>query len=147
MAANNLAGALYFWWVFGVIMKQLVALVLATLLLMGSLLPRMSSEQASRLPELLSHYQQHQREQGNDLSFWAFLLDHYVLDSQHHKAPSHSHNRLPSFDGGSSAYDFAQLFLLTYEPFVTELSASAVFRLPSFNTRQAVFCLLQPPRF
>jgi hypothetical protein len=117
------------------------------MLFLGSLIPRMSMEQAARLPELLTHYQQHQREEGNDLSFWAFLIEHYALDSQHHKAPNHSHNRLPAFDGGSPAYDFAQTFrLITYVPFVVELRSLAVFRLHSMNARQAFAPLLQPPR-
>lgn len=128
-------------------MKQIVALVLATLLLTGSLIPRMSAEQASRLPELLTHFHEHQREQGQDLSFWRFLMDHYVLDSHHHKAPGHSHNRLPSFDGGSPTYDFTQTILLPYcDTLITGLTSSDIFRLCSFNARQAIFCLLQPPR-
>ncbi|QJW91655.1 hypothetical protein HNV11_20860 [Spirosoma taeanense] len=117
------------------------------MLFVGSLIPRMSMEQVAHLPELLTHYQQHQREEGNDLSFWAFLLDHYLPDSPHHKAPCHSHNRLPSFDGGSSAYDFMQAFRFVYEPFVTELASAAIFKVPLFNARQAFSSLLQPPRF
>lgn len=128
-------------------MKRLLTLLLATLLLTSSLIPRMSAEQAVRLPELLTHYQQHQREEGPGLSFWAFLLEHYLQDSQHHKSPNHSHSRLPVFDGGTSAYDFARIFHLTFaEPHVFQLPDVAVFRLPIFNARQALFSLLQPPR-
>lgn len=116
------------------------------MLFVNSLIPRMSVEQMAHLPELLSHYQQHQREEGSSLSFWTFLLEHYLLDSQHHKAPNHSHNRLPVVDGGASAYDFTPAFRLVYKPFVTELLAQAVFHLRSLNAWQAFSCLLQPPR-
>ena len=115
-------------------------------LFVGSLLPRMSAEQMSHLPELLTHYHQHQREEGQDLSFWAFLLDHYVLDSQHHKAPNHSHNRLPAFDGSQPTYDFAQAFRLVCELSVTEITPLAVFKTRFMNARQAFSLLLQPPR-
>lgn len=119
---------------------------MATMLFLGSLIPRMSLEQVTRLPELLTHYEQHQREEGCDLSFWAFLLEHYVLDSDHHKTPTHSHNRLPAFDGGSPTYDFTSAFRLIYVPFVVELRSFAVFRLRAMNARQAFAPLLQPPR-
>ena len=116
------------------------------MLFLGSLIPRMSAEQAARLPELLTHYQQHKQEEGCDLSFIAFLIEHYVLDSHHHKAPNHSHNRLPSIDGGSSAYDFTPTLRLTYVPFVVELGSLAVFRLRFMNACQTFAPLLQPPR-
>ena len=119
---------------------------MATMLLLGSLIPRMSLKQVAHLPELLTHYEQHQREEGCDLSFWAFLLEHYVLDSDHHKTPTHSHNRLPVFDGGSPTYDFTPTFRLTYVPFMVELRSFAVFRLRAMNARQAFAPLLQPPR-
>lgn len=121
--------------------------MLAMTLFVGSLLPRMSAEQMIHLPELLTHYHQHQREEGQGLSFWAFLLEHYVLDSQHHKTPNHSHNRLPTFDGGSPAYDCTQVFRLIYEPSVTELASSAIFKVRSMNARQAFSFLLQPPQY
>ena len=120
---------------------------MAVMLFLGSLIPRMSMEQATRLPELLTHYQQHRQEEGNDLSFLAFLIEHYALDSQHHKAPNHSHNRLPSFDGGSPAYDFTvTLRLVAAIPLVLELRSLAVFRLHTMNARQTFAPLLQPPR-
>lgn len=103
-------------------------------------------EQAARLPELLTHYQQHQREENCDLSFMAFLIEHYVLDSDHHKAPSHSHTRLPSLDGGSPTYDFNLTLHLTYIPLVVELHSLAVFRLRFMNAYQHFTSLLQPPR-
>jgi hypothetical protein len=128
-------------------LKQVLAVLMAVMLFLGSLIPRMSMEQATRLPELLTHYQQHQREEGRDLSFWAFLIEHYALDSHHTKAPNHSHNRLPSFDGGSPAYDFTQaLRLASCMPLVLELRSLAVFRLHAMNARQGFAPLLQPPR-
>ncbi len=119
---------------------------MAVLLFWGSLIPRMSVEQATRLPELVAHYQQHQREEGCGLSFWAFLINHYLLDSDHHKSPNHSHNRLPVFDGGSPTYDFMPMLRLVYVPFVLELRSLAVFRLHFMNARQTFAPLLQPPR-
>jgi hypothetical protein len=117
------------------------------MLFLGSLIPRMSLEQVARLPELLTHYEQHQREEGRNLSFWSFLIEHYALDSKHYKAPNHSHTRLPSFDGAHLTYDFTQtLRLITYVPFVLELRSMAVFRLHAMNARPAFAPLLQPPR-
>ena len=128
-------------------MKQVIAFVLAVMLFVGSLVPRVSSEQAARMPELIAHYHQHQREEGCELSFWAFLIEHYVLDSHHHKAPNHSHSRLPAFDNNSSAYDFTQVFRLICELFVTELSSPANFQIRLMKGQQAFFSLFQPPRF
>ena len=128
-------------------MKRTVAVMLAMMLFGGSLIPRMSMEQATRLPELFSHYHQHQLEEGRNLSFFSFLFEHYALDSQHHKSPNHNHNRLPIFDGGSSAYDFTQTFRLIFEPSVTELFALAVFRVRTMNAQSAFSPLFQPPRF
>ena len=127
-------------------MKQTLAIGLAMMLFVGSLMPPMSAGQTIRLPELLTHYHQHQREEGRSLSFWAFLLEHYLSDSLHHKAPKHSHNRLPAFDGGASVYDFAPSFYLTCGSFVIEQLAVAVFRLRLMNARQVFSFLLQPPR-
>lgn len=123
-----------------------MALILAVMLFVGNLIPRMSVEQANHLPELLTHYQQHQREEGKDLTFWTFLLDHYLFDSQHHKCPNHSHSRLPVFDGGSSGYDCVPAFRLICEIHITELATKAVYHLPFFYTKQVLFSLLQPPR-
>lgn len=129
-------------------MKQLMTIGLAVVLFVGSLVPPMSTREVIRLPELLTHYQQHQREEGPSLSFWSFLLDHYLLDSHHHKCPNHSHSRLPAFDGGMSGYDFARIpqFIL-HGPLSYELSSTAVFRLPSFKVSQTLSSLLQPPRW
>ncbi|MFD2573405.1 hypothetical protein ACFSUS_22380 [Spirosoma soli] len=128
-------------------MKRVVAFALAIMFFVGSLFPRVSAEQAAHLPELMAHYHEHQREEGCDLSFWAFLVEHYVLDSHHHKAPNHSHSRLPTLDNHSSAYDFTQLFRLVCELFITELDALAIFRIQLMTSQQAFSSLLQPPRF
>jgi hypothetical protein len=127
-------------------MKQGVALALGVLFFVGSLFPRVNTEQAAHLPELMAHYHEHQREEGCELSFWAFLVEHYVLDSHHHKAPNHSHSRLPALDNNASTYDFTQLLRLVYEPFVTELSSSAVFQIRCMVSRHVFTALLQPPR-
>ena len=128
-------------------MRQIVAFVLAFTLFVSALVPPMSAEQTVRLPELLVHYHQHQLEEGQNLSFWAFLIEHYATDSQHHKAPNHSHNRLPSFDGGVTGFVFAQPFQLNYTPSVTEQASLAVFRVPLLHARQVFFSLLQPPKY
>lgn len=112
----------------------------------GSLIPRMSVEQAVRLPELLTHYQQHQQQENCDLNFLAFLIEHYVLDSDHHAAPGHNHTRLPSQDGSSPAYDFNPTLYLTYSPLIIELHSLAVFRLQFMNAYQHFSSLFQPPR-
>ena len=128
-------------------MKQLLAIGLALLLFGGSLVPSMSTEQLARLPELVTHFHEHQREEGQSLSVWSFLMEHYRSDSQHHKTSKHSHSRLPSFDGGHSTYDFTRILQLApCEPLVHELSAVAVFGLRHFNARLALSSLFQPPR-
>ncbi|WP_460983790.1 hypothetical protein [Spirosoma fluminis] len=127
-------------------MKQVIALLLAVLIFTGNLLPRVNNERVARLPELMAHYHEHQREEGCDLAFWAFLIEHYVLDSHHHKAPNHSHSRLPAVDNHSATYDFTQLFRLVYKPFVTELLAAAVFHIRPMTGQQVFTPLFQPPR-
>lgn len=115
-------------------------------MLVSSLVPRMSTEQAVRLPELLRHYHEHQQQEGQSLSFWAFLVEHYASDSQHHKAPGHSHHRLPTFDGGVAGFVFMPAVFVCVECSVTEQTASAFFRVRLLYARQFFASLLQPPR-
>ena len=116
------------------------------MLLISSFVPRMSTEQATRLPELVRHYHQHQREENRNLSFWAFILEHYASDSQHQKSPHHSHNRLPSFDDGAGGFVFTATIFVCVDASVAELTASSFFRTPALYARQFFSSLLQPPR-
>lgn len=106
----------------------------------------MSADQSARLPELLAHYREHQREAEQSLSFWTFMVDHYASDSQPHKAPPHCHHHLPSFDGGTTAFVFSSLFAICFELPFTEPVNSAFFRVPVLYARQFYASLLQPPR-
>ncbi|MBC8153648.1 MAG: hypothetical protein H7Z72_12120 [Bacteroidetes bacterium] len=127
-------------------MKQIMALFLGIMLLTSSLVPRMSTEQAARLPELVRHYHQHQREEGSNLSFWAFIVEHYASDSEHQKSPNHSHNRLPSFDGGMTGFIFTPVVFSCIDLSVAESTASSFSRVPVRYARQFFASLLQPPR-
>lgn len=127
-------------------MKQITALFLGIMLLISSLVPRMPTEQAARLPELVRHYQEHQREEARSLSFWTFIVDHYGLDSEHHKTPNHSHHLLPCFDGGSTGFVFTPTVFSCLDLSVAELTASSFFRVSVLYARQFSASLLQPPR-
>ncbi len=128
-------------------MKQATALFLGFMLLISSLVPRMSAEQAARLPDLVHHYHQHQQEEGAGLSFWAFIVEHYASDSEHQKSPGHSHHRLPSFDGGTLGFVFMPTVFICIDVSVTELTVSSFFGVPVLYARQFSASLLQPPRF
>ena len=128
-------------------MRQVTALFLGILLLISSLVPRMSAEQAARLPELVRHYHEHQREEGGGLTFWKFIVKHYASDSQHNKSPNHSHQRLPSFDGGTTGFVFTPIVVICSELAIAELTTSSFFRVPVLYARQFFASLLQPPRY
>ena len=121
--------------------------MLGMMMLISSLVPRMSTEQAVRLPELLHHYHQHQQEEGPNLSFWAFLTEHYASDSQHQKSPGHSHHRLPAFDGGMTGFDFALTGFVCPDMSVIARTTSGFFRVPLLYGHPFFASLLQPPRF
>jgi hypothetical protein len=84
-------------------MRRVTALFLGLLLLAGSVLPHVSAE---RLPGLIEHYHEHQREEGADLNVFHFLWEHYAADAFHHNHPNHSHSHLPALDCHAAAHLF-----------------------------------------
>ncbi|GAA4405845.1 hypothetical protein GCM10023187_24660 [Nibrella viscosa] len=128
------------------VVKRLLAFVLSLLLLTSSMVPRMGADQSVRLSALLTHYQEHKQELGQELSFLDFLIMHYASDSHHHKSPHHNHSRLPSFDSGAGGFVFAPVFSWSHELIAIFIQSTPYFGVPSWNARQVSFCLLQPPR-
>ncbi|WP_428657963.1 hypothetical protein [Runella sp.] len=108
-----------------VLMKIVAAYCLVFVMLIQSLLPRAAAELVHS-PEVWAHYREHQREEKQSLSFWAFLQMHYSADSKHTKQKKH---HLPSYDLSS-----------TIGFFVVPAAASVL-----FNPK--VYCLIVKPSF
>lgn len=76
-----------------------IALLLASYLLLGSLLPQMDFSQLTRLSTLQSHYLHHQEEAeelGESCSLAHFLYEHFI-DFSAHEGPEHKdcHQDMP----------------------------------------------------
>lgn len=126
-------------------MRPVLAFLLSILLLAGSVLPHVSAE---RLPGLIEHYHEHQREEGGDVTILHFLWEHYAADAFHHKHPNHSHSRLPVLD----CHAVLHLFMppLTQVLFSsTSLPNRAIQAFPRWENRYAFAfarTLLNPPK-
>ncbi len=73
---------------------RLLPLFLATYFLLGSLLPRTDFSQLTKVADLLGHYQEHQLEAEEALSFLDFLCMHFI-HPDHHEETGHDHQNLP----------------------------------------------------
>ncbi len=126
-------------------MRRVIALFLSGLLLAGSVLPSVSTEQ---LPGLVEHFHEHQREEGSDLSVLHFLWEHYAADAFHHQHPNHCHSNLPAVD----FHALAHLFVWLTPVFVFEktlFTESTAQPLPRWENRYAFAftrALLNPPK-
>lgn len=126
-------------------MRPVIAFLLSTLLLAGSVLPHVSAE---RLPGLVEHYHEHQREEGGDVNILHFLWEHYAADAFHHKHPNHSHSHLPVLDCHAAAHLFlpplTQVFFSS-----ASLPDRAAQAFPRWENRYAFAfakALLNPPK-
>ncbi len=126
-------------------MHRILAFFMGVLLLAGSVLPSVSAE---RLPGLIEHFHEHQREEGEDLSVLHFLWEHYAADAFHHNHPNHCHSNLPAVDFHAAA----QLFVWQPLVFVFEkvsFTESTAPSLPRWENRYAFAfsaALLNPPK-
>ena len=68
-------------------MRQITAIFLGFLILIGSLIPQTDFEELSKLPDLINHYQEHHAK-DDSLSFVSFLQEHYA--SKHRNEEDHS---------------------------------------------------------
>ncbi len=84
---------------------------------MESLFPKgLAMAEASKVFQLVEHYQEHVECFGDEISFVEFLWMHYNPDSKHEDA-SHHHERLPDLNVHSGFVGIcAQQFLPTLEP-------------------------------
>lgn len=126
-------------------MRPVIAFLLSTLLLAGSVLPHVSAE---RMPGLIEHYHEHQREEGGNVSILHFLWEHYAADAFHHKHPNHSHSNLPALDCHAAAHLVVPP--LTHFQFpTTSLPDRATQAFPRWENRYAFAfakVLLNPPK-
>lgn len=71
-------------------MNQLFAVLMATLVLLSSLMPHNDMEELVKIPSLIAHYHEHlEAANGNTLSFQDFLADHYGSDKRSHQDQDH----------------------------------------------------------
>ena len=127
-------------------MKAFVAFLLATQVLVSSLLPGFSVDQCAKLADLVQHFREH-RQTEPTLSFLAFMEMHYGVDSEHQKHPNHSHHNLPAVGHSIAAFTPTPLsFLqLAAQPMLL-LSRSACFRYANLYSFLSVCSLINPPR-
>ncbi len=89
-------------------MKKIISILLSFQILLGSLFPNVESLQLAKIGELVSHYQEHQRTEKEDLSFMDFLEMHYSATSKHLKNAKHSHSNLPNLDSHNSVISYCE---------------------------------------
>lgn len=70
----------------------------------GSLLPNSDLHELTKIPVLLQHYQQHQKDSAVPISFIEFLKMHYACATEQQSAAEHE--SLPFKQMGNSAYDY-----------------------------------------
>jgi hypothetical protein len=101
------------------------------------------------LPQLISHYFQHSR-QNPDLSFFAFLNMHYggddgttADDHEDNKLPYHNHLQSHSFNTIISSLPRMDIPTIHAEEAANNYGS----QLPGGNPSEHVLLILQPPRF
>jgi hypothetical protein len=97
--------------------KKIVSILLSFQVLLGSLFPNVETIQLAKIGELVSHYQEHQQAEEEDLSFVDFLIMHYSTTSKHLKNAKHSHSNLPNLDSHNSVISYCQsVFCIDFSP-------------------------------
>ena len=77
---------------------KITALFLAFYIFLSGLIPRSDLSQLAHIPDLISHYQLHQKEAselGNVFSFWDFLVIHFINPDDHLEDGKEEHHNLP----------------------------------------------------
>lgn len=128
-------------------MKPVFAILLSFLLLAGSLFPQTDVEEIYKIPQLLTHYHEHQKSAGPDFSFIDFLILHYSLSSDHAQTP-HSEANLPMY----SHLCTGLAFVLPNQPCLLFIYALPLSPQYSSHYQKEYSCLfsfsiLQPPQF
>ncbi|MEJ8802106.1 hypothetical protein [Pontibacter sp. H249] len=70
----------------------------------GSLLPNSDLHELTKIPALLQHYQEHQKNANKTLNFIDFLKMHYACAAE--QQSTDEHESLPFKQMGNSAYDY-----------------------------------------
>ncbi len=125
-------------------MKPLLAVILSSLIVAQSLVPRAYTSLLASA-EVWQHFQEHQAESKQSLSLWDFLEMHYGSDSKHTKQKNH---HLPQLDLNSSTGFCMLPNGLTFNTLPTTFIATSEpnfywLNLYSFAPTQALIC---PPR-
>lgn len=78
-------------------MKAVLSISFSLWLLILGLMPGMDPHDIAKLPNLFTHYSDHQKHPGEDTSFWDFLAEHCTPHSDsegeenHENLPFHNH--------------------------------------------------------
>lgn len=110
-------------------------------------------EELTRLPELLSHFEQHKKMTNGQITFVAFLQMHYANGSRHKQNPPESekqqHDSLPSLSGHSlHSYVLPSFSLLPADQYtVAEFEELPNFHWNNLYSFQHQSSLLNPPNF
>lgn len=77
-------------------MNKVLSFFLLFLVIFGSLFPNMDTCEFSKIPELISHYQEHKEKSGESIQFIDFIALHYGtgIDSDTHRKQE-NHEKLP----------------------------------------------------
>jgi len=76
------------------LMKSFGIVLLAIWITLGSFMPQNDMEELAKIPDLVSHFKAHRTKHNNDLSFWAFISEHYSTRDCEDK----DHKQLPFFE-------------------------------------------------
>lgn len=77
---------------------KITALILASYMFIGSLIPNSDFSQLARIPDMVKHYELHQEEIANldvEFSFWEFLIIHFISPNDHEHDGDDEHKNCP----------------------------------------------------
>lgn len=127
-------------------MKALVAIILATQVLVSSLLPGFGVDQSAKLVDLAQHFSEH-RQSNPTLGFFDFMEMHYGANSEHQKHPNHSHHNLPAVGHAVPAFTEPSVVRLSLAVLsIVLLAKIACFRYANLYSFVNVSSLINPPR-
>jgi hypothetical protein len=127
-------------------MKGILAISLASILMLQILLPAMDVRELTKLPDLLQHYHEHKAENPS-INFLSFLKLHYT-NASHHEQDHERHHELPFTNHHAAHSAFVVFTITTFETSFQGITESEISY--SFYTEPAekniTFSIWQPPK-
>jgi len=128
-------------------LKTFSSIFLGILIFIGSLFPKTGIEELRKIPQLITHYQEHLKTEN--INFFSFLITHYASDHAQNGHSHHGHPSLPSMHSGVPVFAFIVPFysLNFISNFVFILFLQKINFYNTLYNFIYTSSLLQPPKF